>query len=476
MSSRDFRDWQRHRKGHEDRERATRWQCCKCNEILTFALYASCITCEHKRGSCCQAIEFARRRVSNSTTGSRATSAQGPALKSRDSGADEQHAERLLIDQMVLLSPTPCPFKRPGRLLDLPILIEECEHLAVPDTGSSINAITYAAVSGLNSHEVIALEDDSAKPESFKLGDGRTINAIGQIWLRCAFPKATGGGQIPNVRFRVYDTLAMGVSVIIGKPFLDATQTLTKYSDRLKERCLLLGHRLPRVMRLRPCKTYMRIYVNSLEAYAYIDTGSELNLVSLDYATKRALEIHNINLSERYVAFADGKIGNLCGKVRIKFELRPRSKTCPVDLGDADQDDTGLTKRVSQLRIDVKNPKEQSSLTDFYVFDGLDCDVLLGQVLLDAVDAFNSHQDAFVRMEVEEHKQRMCGIFKVGKSLGLLKRRSQGDNITGSVPGKSPYSPQPLRKDEITHVQNSKRRRPSRSDRQNRSMRNYQTR
>jgi hypothetical protein len=379
-----------------------------------------------------------RKHGSSSTTRSKGTSAQGPPSPWTAPEEDRQHAKRPPADGMIFLSSTESPFKRPGRLLDLPILIEKYEHLAVPDTGASVNAITYAALTRLNSREVIALEDDSAKPESSELADSGMIDAIGQVRLHCAFPNANGGGERPDTIFRVYDTLAMGVSVIIGKPFLDATETLTKYTGRLKQRFLPLGHHLPRVMHIRPCKTYMRVYINSLMAYAYADTGSEVDLISSSYAARRGFKIHDICLEERHVALADGRIRNLDGKVCIKFELPPPSNTRQSELEDESQNsDAGLVEGLRQLRIDRDAPKEPNKSRDFYVFDGLDCDVLLGQVLLDAIDAFKSHQEAFVQMEDEEHEQRMCGIFKVGKLHGVLKRYGQGNNVTNSAPGKS---------------------------------------
>lgn len=327
--------------------------------------------------------------------------------------------------------------------------------MAVPDTGTSINAISYAALSRLNSREVIALEDDSAKPESHRLGDGRLINSIEQIWLHCAFPEANGAAEVSTLLFRVYDALAIGVSVIIGEPFLKASETLTKYTGRLKQRCLPLGHP-PRVMSLQPRKTYMRVYINSLMAYAYADTGSEVDLISSQYAARRGFEIHDITLDERWVAFADGEIRSLRGKVRIKFELPPPPETHRADLGGVGKDDAGLAEKKRRCGVDLDGPKKPTQLTDFYVLDSLDCDVLLGQVLLDAIDAFKLHQDAFVPMEDEEHKQRMCGIFKVGKLHDFLKRHGHGSTVSSSAPGRN--SSALWENYAITHVHGSKRR------------------
>jgi hypothetical protein len=155
------------------------WECCNCGAVHNSLLYVACNYCKHKRYSCCRLNWPPEKHWPSSTTDSKDISVQGPSLTSTALKRDLQYAERPWTDGFILSSSTQSPFKTLGRLLDLPILIEKYEHLAVPDTGTSINAISYAALSRLNSREVIALEDDSAKPESYRLGDGRTIDAIG---------------------------------------------------------------------------------------------------------------------------------------------------------------------------------------------------------------------------------------------------------------------------------------------------------
>ena len=360
------------------------------------------------------------------------------AFASTATKEDRHHVRRLQVDNILPLLPIQSPFKRQGRLLDLPILIEQREHLAIPDTGSSINAISYAALSELNLQEVIALEDDLARPDSCKLADRRMIEAVGQIWLRCAFPEAHGHEEVRDVLFRVYSKLAMGVSVILGNMFLDATETLTKYTNRLKPRSLSLGHHPPRVMRLGPLASYMHIYINSLRTHAYADTGSEIDLISLDYAVRREFKIHNVFGDERLIVFADGELGYLYGKVSIRVDLPPPQKTIQPESEALDHDDIDLAKNIAQPTVSLNGPQDEAQLRDFYVFDGLDCDVLLGQVFLDAIDAFKSHPEAFIHIEDEEHKQQMCGIFKFSRLHHVWKRRggSHGESATSSVPGK----------------------------------------
>jgi hypothetical protein len=184
----------------------------------------------------------------------------------------------------------------------------------------------------------------------------------------------------------------------------------------------------------------MRVYINSFMTYAYADTGSEVDLISSQYAARRGFKIRDIALDERRIAFADGEIRSLRGKVRVKFELPPRPETPQADLGDAGKDKAGLVEKARQLRVGLGGPKEPTQPMDFYVLDGLDCDVLLGQALLDAIDAFKLHQDTFVHLEDEEHKQRMYGIFKVGKLHDFLKRYGHGSATSSSVAGTSSSS------------------------------------
>lgn len=326
-----------------------------------------------------------------------------------DEDGYEDHRETLseLSSERAKVSLTwspPSPFSRKGRLLDLPIIISNVEHSAIPDTGATINAISYAALDRLNPKPVIALEDDLHMPESCRVGDGKTADVIGEVELDWAFPDKPQ--DVQSIVFKVYDALAAGVHVVVGKGFLEKTQTLTKFASRLVERTRL-PTTLPRLMHLTPSTTHMRIYVDSILAYACADTGSELDLISPNYAQARGFEILDLEEEEdTHAQLADGRIVPLAGKVRVKIDVLSKETNIET-IGRPARDSND---KVNQSSNDPLQNPALARTRNFYVLRGLPYNLLLGQALLDSMDAFAVYQHAFGENVV---MSELYGIFKV---------------------------------------------------------------
>lgn len=362
------------------------------------------------------------------------------------------------LEKFTLRQETPYPFRRRGKLQDLPILIDGIRYRTIPDTGASFNAISYSFLQHMSLKKVIAMSDIL---ESCKVGDGRCVEAVGQVDIDVSFPDSPQA--VSSQIFRVYDTLADGVTIIVGKPFLDATQTLTKYCWRLVERmrhCPIV----PRFMNLMPPQAWLKVYINSIMAFASADTGSELDLVWLDFAIRRDLQISPLNDSdEMRVQLADGRIKQLRGKVCVHFGVLngvtqnsnqgsdlPQLASLASNLlskegllkgeeatgKQSDEiQDTTKGREMAQLRsVDcsrgnlsrdrpaaVSEVEPQKNCTKvFYVIDELCCDVCLGQETLDSMDAFNAYPEAFVdimkdklKAELDKSEPQLCGIFKL---------------------------------------------------------------
>lgn len=76
----------------------------------------------------------------------------------------------------------PGPFRRKGRLLELPILLNNESFIALPDSGASCNMITYAAVDHLR-----IVPDIAPNIRSFTVGSGRFVRSIGKVKIACSF-------------------------------------------------------------------------------------------------------------------------------------------------------------------------------------------------------------------------------------------------------------------------------------------------
>ena len=100
---------------------------------------------------------------------------------------------------------------------------------------------------------------------------------------------------------------------------------------------------------------------------ASADTGSDVDLTSLRYARSRGWKISKLGTGTGYVLLADGTVKKISGYVDV-----------PLSIG---------TITIS---------------TTLYVLDGLMCDILLGDDLLDDLDAFNRFEDNFVDVSFDD--------------------------------------------------------------------------
>lgn len=104
------------------------------------------------------------------------------------------------------------------------MIINGSNFLTIPDTGSRENMISLDELRRLGPRI-------SGKPQEFVMGNGGKTRSLGSVYLKCAFAK---GDQLPTRRlFHVFNKLV--VKAIMGKKFLDDTETLKKHQHRLEE-------------------------------------------------------------------------------------------------------------------------------------------------------------------------------------------------------------------------------------------------
>ncbi|KAK5164484.1 uncharacterized protein LTR77_009690 [Saxophila tyrrhenica] len=103
--------------------------------------------------------------------------------------------------------------------------------------------------------------------------------------------------------------------------------------------------------------------------YALPDTGSDLMLISEAYATSNGFVIDTAFEHQKDLQFADGSSGRTSGVVH-------------------------------NLKWSYDDSKEEVSKVDFYVLDGLECDVLLSYDLLGETQAYTKHESTFIERDV----------------------------------------------------------------------------
>ena len=252
-------------------------------------------------------------------------------------------------------------YKGSGRKRCLPMFLNGLHYNTTPDTGSLENAISVYEVRRLGLRI-------SRSRRQFLMADGSPTVSLGMVRLKCAFARSK------HIRiwqsFNVFKNLA--VPVIIGKTFLDDSETLTLHQDRFEfdstssKNCF-------RVMHLCQPRQLMRCFVNGKLVYANPDTGSEVDLMSPIYARKNDLKIEGLEEGEDQVQFADGRTAKLVGKTRVDLDM----------CNGRDESPTGHRGR---------------SRT-FYLLDGLTTDILLGEEALFDMEVFIKHQDTFMDSE-----------------------------------------------------------------------------
>jgi hypothetical protein len=242
------------------------------------------------------------------------------------------------------------PFLRGNRQLqrkwDLPMILKGVEICACPDSGAEKNIILEETAIAIGLKDEI----DDSNSELFTIANGKQIKSAGRVFVECAF--ARDPNVIKICVFHVFTRLV--VPLIMGAGFLRETETLSLYRNRLQERPWIAS--LPmRVMHIDGSKERFKCYIDGNEVLANADTGSEMDLVSRNYALESRHNIKKLE-SDTEVQFADGSIALLAGQIFSRF------KTCE---------------------------REPWSTKWFYVLENLTCDVLLGVETLDENDAFN---------------------------------------------------------------------------------------
>lgn len=206
--------------------------------------------------------------------------------------------------------------RRARKRLGLPLIVftgaQEESIVACPDSGSDDNIMSRDIAEKLKL-PIKKVQDPSHS--TFVLANGRIVSAVGQVRLKCAFRQGSPATALIECLFYVFQTLA--VPMIMGIQFLHATETLTKYRDRLVEELV------PSTQALRVCsvgrpKRDVVCRVGNYVGCATADTGSELDLVSPDFAASRAFDVDDICVE---LEIADGSTGYTMGMIKTAFSI-----------------------------------------------------------------------------------------------------------------------------------------------------------
>ena len=267
------------------------------------------------------------------------------------------------------------------RKVDLPMIIQGSTFISRPDSGSEENIIAADVLSTLD----VKLDFAPEHRKEFRIANGRSVWALGRIVVNCTFAR----DRTVELRciFYVFPTLTS--PLIMGMPFLDETQTLVKHQYRLRPRTIP-SFRPIQLSSLNSPRKRLYCLVDAQPRLANADTGSEIDVMSLEYALKRGFSMTAVGLSSSTVQFADGSTSELVGKVSVSIILG--------------------------------TPEGPRVTTTFYVLDGLTCDVLFGEDFLDKTKAFETYRDAFSVIECDSDAAEVNGIVWFNTVESFLSR------------------------------------------------------
>ncbi|KAI6565001.1 hypothetical protein MCOR03_002149 [Pyricularia oryzae] len=249
------------------------------------------------------------------------------------------------------------------------------ESMAAPNSGLADPEV--CSVRGLaNGHAIAAVADTGAdgcfvsaafakelgatiittKSVSIKLASGKMMKSTGSMPLEWIFQ---GDSQVHNIVCHVVETLAHPLS--LGRPFLEATRSLTTHKSRIIRAVHRAGRNFFRLHLLGEGLGEIAGHLDGKPTLALPDTGSEIMAVSTALAKRRGWTIDRRSSRRVQVQFADGS--------------------------------TAFTRGlVSGLEWDFGNG-DRPTKCDFHVIDDLPVEVILSSDFIFDLDLFSSRYE-----------------------------------------------------------------------------------
>lgn len=223
-----------------------------------------------------------------------------------------------------------------------------------PDSSSEVNIIAAELVSRLH----LDVDSSPEYQKEFRVANGKFFRALGRVVLEVAFAK----DPTTQLLCTFYIFTHLITPMIMRMLFLDSTEALVKNKNRLQayvpptagpqQLCSLNSPR---------CRLYCK--ANFEPNLANADTGSEINLLSLNYVNKRSFDMTAVDTRSSTVQFADESTSELAGKAKIQIVLGARDSS--------------------------------RHLITFYVLKDLTCDILFEDDFLYETEASETYRDAF---------------------------------------------------------------------------------
>lgn len=251
--------------------------------------------------------------------------------------------------------------RQPSSMYMLPGKLHQSHVNALPDTGADRNAIS------LDLAQKLGFWMDTNDQHTFVLPNNCKMQSLGTVTETFYFD----GEHDPHiVKFDVLRDSPY--ELILGDLFLSHTETLKKYSHRLRKTPVPNPRIRPFCNMDRPRSRLVGVLDGEVTV-ALPDTGCMVNLISMEYARAHGLQ-SSIDTSDRgYLRYADGHVEPTLGSMTLPWAF-------------ADQ-----SNRVLDL--------------DFEVVADCRYDVVLGQEILLDEHVYRDHAESFVNLPNDDDEE-----------------------------------------------------------------------
>ncbi len=263
--------------------------------------------------------------------------------------------------------------------------------------------------------------------------------------------KFRGESQTYTRHFRVLRKCAF--DMVLGRAFLTQTKTLTDFCHRVVERfrpCIQKGGRL--FLLDESPEDRIRCTVNGSNASAFPDTGSDLMLVSGDFARRNNFTIHHDREYQRQVQLADGSIIQTDGMVlgaELEFDAPPMSSPQEVNLDwylEYDRDFTALMSKDWRAKTGTD---KSIFICDLHVVESLPCDIILSSDFIFENHVFSrfshlfSSDGSFTHRSLSHHLPASSAKMSLDNSLMIIRMSEKGKSLFSRLRRGSPTTTLP---------------------------------
>lgn len=196
----------------------------------------------------------------------------------------------------------------------------------------------------------------------------------------------------------------LAAPLVLGNQFLRETGALANFAHLMVRKTLSVMsdkidqfRKVWRFMHMNLPTQKLGCSLDAETAFAALDSGSDIDVVSLSYANFRGWKIESLPEDEEYVLLADRELVKLAGYVDTTLGIRG-----------------------------VRIPRR------LCVLDGLACDVVLGDPTIEELDIFNEFQSSLVDTTAAEGIDLLCNIQCVDK---IKQIEHEVDQLLAERPG-----------------------------------------